>query len=210
MLRRVRASVLPSPAPPSEALPATSVSGDATASDLAVQPRRQRGSVSSFWLAAAALALGAFGGATLLLKAKGTAGAPSAPAAPAPTAAPTQGPVEAPSASSEAPEPRVELRVDSVPSGASVFVGDTELGKTPLDASVKRAAIAAPYRIVLAGFEPATGSIVLENDEHLVRNLVPARAPRARSDAPRPATPPTVASPPDSARPTSAPVIRKW
>jgi hypothetical protein len=81
----------------------------------------------------------------------------------------------------------VTLRIESVPSGASVSLGEHE-GTTPLDLQVPRGDTPVEISLVLPGYHPLTEKVLPNVDQRL--RLVMIRRPSQG----RPAKPPPTAS----------------
>ena len=108
-----------------------------------------------------------------------------APVTEAPLAEPPPVPVEAAAPTSTVPNEMkdleraslglVEVRIESVPSGASVFRDGTRFGVTPLIVDVPKSDQATTWRIELDGY--VTKEVTAEATADLVLQLVLAKAP---------------------------------
>jgi len=109
----------------------------------------------------------------------GLAVAPTPTAAPAPppaTAAATQAPAAPPSAVLEPPpaQPRLQVTVRTVPSGADVFQGALLVGRTPWTVSLVRGE-ELELRLAKEGFQPATRKLAADAGDVEVTLLRPAK-----------------------------------
>ena len=117
----------------------------------------------------------------------------SAPATPAPGPAPA--PAPAPAATDG--DGKVEVRIDTTPSGAEVFRADTSesLGATPLTTRLPKSAEPVRFELRKAGFLTATQEARLDRDAALSIGLVPSAPPAPPTAA---ATAAAVKPPPKS------------
>ena len=96
-----------------------------------------------------------------------------------------------------APNPvasEVSIRVETVPEGALLVVGDHEHGLTPLDLRIPRGEGALPIELRRDGSETWKQEVVPTTDQKIVVSLLPrpaASAPHRAPTAPRPARLPT-------------------
>lgn len=93
-------------------------------------------------------------------------------------------------ATQPSPPPSVSVHVSSRPPGASVVLEGREVGNTPHDFVVPRAAGSMEFVVEREGFRPASRSFVPDRDQSFVLELRPRRSTR-----PPRAKPPPVATP---------------
>lgn len=105
------------------------------------------------------------------------------PAAPAPTVPPTSEPVKPPEPA-PTPEPtppprseRVQVVVESVPSGATVSAGGEVLGPTPLAMDLLREGTPRQLELKLAGYEPVLAEVSSKNAPLLKVEFPPRKEP---------------------------------
>jgi len=156
------------------------------------------------WLAAAAvIASGAAGFGLYLASHAAPDRAPTAAAAPIAVVMTPAPRVTAPPPTPAEPE-RVQLRLTSRPSGATVKLGDRVVGTTPYRADVARGHDVRAFVIEHAGYEPATVSVPTDRNDEVFVDLHARPSPQ-RAAKPAPARPVPAAPPPPAPDPSTTP-----